>query len=266
MYFPHLNPIAFQIGPLAIRWYGLAYLLAFFWVQWLGKRRLSHEQHCPLSHQQFEDLMFWCMLGVILGGRIGYMGFYQFSHWLAHPLAVFQVWQGGMSFHGGLLGALLAGVVFAQKRHLSCWRLADFMVPMVPIGLGLGRAANFINGELWGRPTHAAWGMIYPWVDHQLRHPSQLYELALEGCVLYGIMALLRRQIPPSYEGVLTCCFMAIYGMLRCCVECFRAPDAQLGLFGALHVSMGQMLSLPMVVIGLWGMVYCTRRQQGDEV
>ncbi len=266
MLFPHIDPVAIKIGPLAIRWYGLAYVVGFLWVQWLGKRRLMHAEQTPgmMQAKHFEDLMFWCMIGVLLGGRVGYMMFYQTTALWQAPFEIFYIWHGGMSFHGGLIGVLCAIHLFAKKHQLHRLRLLDFLAPMVPIGLGLGRLANFINGELWGRPTHGHWGMIFPWVDQQLRHPSQLYECALEGVLLFFVLRWLQRFDCSHTPGFMTGSFAMLYGLFRFLVEFYRQPDAQLGLFFGHLWSMGQLLSLPMMGFGVW-LVYIGQQHKCKE-
>jgi phosphatidylglycerol:prolipoprotein diacylglycerol transferase len=256
--YPEIDPVAIAIGPIRIHWYGIMYALAFGLGWWLLVRRRAR---LGLSAEQVGDFAFACILGVILGGRLGYVLFYNPAYYMGHPLAVFAVWDGGMAFHGGLLGVVVAGVWFARRHRLAILRLADFITPVVPIGLGLGRLGNFINGELWGRPANPElpWAMVFPHVDRVPRHPSQLYELLLEGVALFAVIWALDRRLHGA--GRLFGVLLLGYGLVRFGVEYFRAPDPQLGLL-VLGLSMGQLLSLPMVAVGLWLLV---RRAEGRE-
>ncbi|HKJ72111.1 MAG TPA: prolipoprotein diacylglyceryl transferase [Gammaproteobacteria bacterium] len=246
--YPEIDPVAVAIGPVRIHWYGIMYALAFGLGWWILLRR---RERLGLSREAVGDFAFACILGVILGGRLGYVLFYNLSYYLAHPLAVFAVWDGGMSFHGGLIGVVVAGVWFARSRGLTVLGVADFITPIVPIGLGLGRIGNFINGELWGRPADPSlpWAMVFPHVDRIPRHPSQLYEALCEGVLLFAVLWLLDRRL--SGEGRLFGTFLLGYGCIRFGLEYFRAPDPQLGLL-VLGLSMGQLLSLPMIAAGAW--------------
>ncbi len=255
--FPNFDPIALQIGPLAIRWYGLMYLLAFGLFLLLGKHRAKSEPRWGINTMQVDDLLFYGVLGVVLGGRLGYILFYKPGEYLADPLSVFYVWQGGMSFHGGLLGVLVATWLYARSIRLPWLQVTDFIAPLVPLGLAAGRMGNFINGELWGRPTEVAWGMVFPHVDHLPRHPSQLYQFALEGVALYVVLAWLSRR--PQKRGVVSGAFLAGYAVFRFVAEFAREPDAYLGLLG-LGLTMGQWLSVPMGLIGVAMMVVSARR------
>ena len=250
MYFhPDINPVALHIyGPLSIRWYGISYLLGFYLVWLMGVKNLS--RYPDLNKKIFTDFIYQAMFGVIIGGRLGYVIFYGLNSFMHNPLFIFKVWQGGMSFHGGLIGVVIVTFVFAKKNQLSLWMLADFIVPFAPIGLFFGRAANFINGELWGRVTDVPWAFIFPQVDYNPRHPTQLYEMFFEGFVLFSIMMLLRSlRLPPR---VLTACFMILYALIRFCVEFFREPDPQLGFIIFDFFTMGQLLSVPMILFGLY--------------
>jgi phosphatidylglycerol:prolipoprotein diacylglycerol transferase len=246
MRFPDFDPVFLRIGPLEFRWYGLMYIIGFvaaYFVILAGARRSK----LRLSKDDAADLVFTSALGVVLGGRIGYILFYNFSYYLTHPLKMLAVWEGGMSFHGGLAGALLAGFWFARKHNLGFYPLADLVFLSAPIGLGLGRIGNFINGELYGRLTGVPWGMVFPGGGDLPRHPSQLYEAALEGPVTFAILWLLGRKEPPA--GVIFWSFIGLYGLFRFCVEFFREPDVQMGyLLGSF--SMGQFLSFPMLLLG----------------
>jgi len=253
---PHFDPIAFSVGPLAVRWYGLMYLIAFTLVLLLGRWRIARGL-TELDARDLDDLLFFGMLGTIIGGRLGYVIFYKADHYLQHPLDVFKVWEGGMSFHGGLIGVICAMLFFAKRRGFTFWQIADFVAPLVPTGLAAGRMGNFINGELWGRPTHVPWAMIFPLVDDQPRHPSQLYEVMGEGVLLFLLVWLFARKPRPlaAVSGV----FLIGYGVARFCVEFTREPDDFLGTL-ALGLSMGQWLSLPMIVFGIGVVVWAYRR------
>lgn len=246
--YPDLDPVAIQIGPVAVHWYGLMYAAAFALGWWILQRR---RQRLGLTADQVGDLAFYVILGVILGGRLGYVLFYNPAFYAAHPLQILAVWDGGMAFHGGLVGVVVAGIVFAQRYDLRILELADYLTPVVPIGLGLGRIGNFINGELWGRTADPdlPWAMIFPHVDRLPRHPSQLYEALGEGLLLLAVvLAIDRLRLRP---GRLFGAFLTGYGVVRFLLEYFRAPDPQLGLL-ALGLSMGQWLCLPMIAVGAW--------------
>ncbi len=246
---PQFNPVALQItDSFGIHWYGLMYLIGFVAFLLLGKYQIQHKPWFKWNTQMLDDALFYGALGVILGGRVGYMLFYQFPDLIAHPLNLFKIWQGGMSFHGGFLGVLVA-MYFFTKKHPQPWlKIMDFVAPLVPIGLGAGRMGNFINGELWGRPTGSDYGMIFPQVDQLARHPSQLYEFMLEGLVMFAVLWWFSRK--PRPIGSISAVFLILYGSFRFIVEFTREPDAHLGLLG-LGLSMGQWLSLPMILIGI---------------
>ena len=257
---PQFDPIAFQIGPLAVRWYGLMYLLAFTLVLVLGRWRIARGL-TKLTARDLDDLLFYCMLGTIVGGRLGYVLFYKASHYLAQPLDLFKVWEGGMSFHGGLIGVMLAFLYFAKRRGYTFWQIADFGAPLVPTGLAAGRLGNFINGELWGRPTDLPWAMVFPQAHDGLpRHPSQLYEVGTEGLLLFILVWWFARR--PRPDGAVSGVFLIGYGIARFCVEFTREPDDFLGLL-ALNLSMGQWLSIPMIVFGI-GILVWSRRARAD--
>ncbi|WP_374763361.1 prolipoprotein diacylglyceryl transferase [Yunchengibacter salinarum] len=252
--FPDIGPVMVEIGPVPIRYYSLAYILALL-IGWWFVRRQAATPDAPISRTQVDDLLTWAMLGVIAGGRIGYVLFYNLGHYLDHPSQILRLWDGGMSFHGGFLGVVLALILFCRKHALALWRVGDRVAVIAPVGLFLGRLANFINGELWGRPSDVPWAMVFPADPAALpRHPSQLYEAGLEGLLLFAVLiglyrlTGLARRAPGALVGV----FVAGYGTARFIVEFFRAPDSHLGL--SLGLSQGQWLSLPMVAVGvlLW--------------
>lgn len=252
MIHPQFDPVALQIGPLAVHWYGLMYLLAFIQFLILGRIRVSqaHIQKQGFEVRDVEDILFYGVLGVVLGGRLGYCLFYMPSHYLAHPLDILKVWEGGMSFHGGFLGVLAALALFAKKRQFKFFTVADFIAPLVPFGLAFGRLGNFINGELWGRPTDLPWAMIFPQAGDQLaRHPSQLYQFAGEG-VLLGIFLWLYAKSPRRI-GQVSGAFLLGYGLFRFLAEFAREPDRFLGTL-SMGLSMGQWLSIPMILFGIY--------------
>lgn len=256
--FPQIDPVIFSLGPVSLRWYGLMYLIAFG-LAWFLANRAAKKPGSGWTEQQVSDLLFIGFLGVILGGRIGYVLFYQFELFLAEPLYLFKIWTGGMSFHGGLLGVLLAMAWFAKRNNKAYLVLGDFVAPLIPLGLAAGRLGNFINAELWGRPTDVPWAVLFPGAGPLPRHPSQLYEFALEGIVLFGLIKLYRRFNPPA--GSLGGLFLAGYGSARFFVEFYREPDAHLGLLSA-GMSMGQWLSLPMIIAGIGLIIYANLSHQ----
>ncbi|MCX7631536.1 MAG: prolipoprotein diacylglyceryl transferase [Geminicoccaceae bacterium] len=254
---PAIDPVAFQIGPLAVRWYGLMYLLGFAAFFFLGRMRASRDAWRGIPADLIDDLLFYGVIGVILGGRLGYVLFYKPGHYAAHPLEIFAVWQGGMAFHGGFLGVLVAMALVGRKAGLGFWRVADFVAPLVPLGLAAGRLGNFVNGELWGRVTDVPWGMVFRGAGPEPRHPSQLYQFALEGLALFVILWWFSARPRPA--GAVSGLFLAGYGTLRFVAEFFREPDDFLGLL-ALGLSMGQWLSLPMIAAGIGLMVWAYRK------
>lgn len=248
---PQFDPTAIHLGSFGIHWYGLMYLTGFIAFLLLGRYQVKHKPWFNWSETMIDDALFYGALGVIFGGRLGYVVFYQASYFIQHPLEIFAVWQGGMSFHGGFLGVLVAMFLY-NKKHPQPWLTTmDFIAPLVPVGLGAGRMGNFINGELWGRVTDGSFGMIFPQTDNLVRHPSQLYEFALEGVVLFILLWWFSSKQKPT--GAISALFLIGYGSFRFLVEYTRQPDDFLGLLG-LGLSMGQWLSLPMVLAGLWMM------------
>ncbi|CAK0776097.1 Phosphatidylglycerol--prolipoprotein diacylglyceryl transferase [Azospirillaceae bacterium] len=258
--FPAIDPIAVQIGPLAIRWYALAYLAGFL-LGWRYCLRLA--DHMPKNvartptRQDYDDFLTWAVVGVILGGRSGYVFFYNFSFYLENPLSALMMWHGGMSFHGGLAGVVVATLLFCRQRKLSPFMFGDALACAAPIGLFFGRIANFVNGELWGRVSEVSWAVVFPRGGFLPRHPSQLYEAALEGAVLFLVLFVVAHRGTiagkPLWErpGTLSGVFFIGYGLSRLAVEFFREPDPQLGFLFA-GATMGQLLSAPMLMLGVW--------------
>ncbi|MBU1363022.1 MAG: prolipoprotein diacylglyceryl transferase [Gammaproteobacteria bacterium] len=257
---PQFDPVAFSLGPLSVRWYGLMYLVAFVQFILLGRYRIKSRPGF-LTVEQLDDLLFYGMLGVIVGGRLGQVLFYEPAYYLSNPLEILAVWKGGMSFHGGFLGVLVAVGLWARKLDLNWWDVTDFVAPLVPLGLAAGRLGNFINGELWGRVTDPSlpWAMIFPQSGDMLpRHPSQLYHIGLEGFALFSILWLFSGR--PQQRGAVSGVFLIGYGAFRFITEFFREPDA--GIFGQSYtISMGQWLSLPMVLAGIVLLVLAKRRK-----
>jgi phosphatidylglycerol:prolipoprotein diacylglycerol transferase len=246
--FPQFDPVAISIGPISIHWYGVMYLFAFGGAWALAS---SRREKCTLSwsKEQISDLVFYSSMGAVLGGRLGSVFFYNFDRFIEDPLWLFRVWEGGMSFHGGFLGVLIAVFFYSQSIKRGFWETIDFVAPCVPFGLGAGRLGNFIGGELWGRPTEVPWGMVFPNVDDLARHPSQLYELALEGITLFIIIWWFSAKPRPrmAVSGI----FALFYGSFRFFIEFFREPDMHIGFVFFDWLTMGQLLSLPMVILGL---------------
>jgi len=251
--YPAINPVLVSIGPLAVRWYALAYIVGII-AGWFYARAIVSSPRlwggtAPLTVTDFDDFVIWITLGVILGGRTGYVLFYNFPHFAAHPVEILELWNGGMSFHGGLIGCIVAVVIYALRRGIPMFSLGDVTAAVAPIGLFLGRVANFINGELWGRPSDVPWAMIFPNGGPIPRHPSQLYEAALEGVVLFLFLFLLVRSGALKRRGLVTGAFAVGYGVARITCEFFREPDAQLGfLWGGL--TMGMLLCIPLILAG----------------
>ncbi len=251
--YPQINPVFLEFGPLQFRWYGLMYLIGLAAAYFLMKRKAT-AQALPIRSDQIYDMVVFAAFGVFIGGRIGYTLFYNFPYYSQHPLKIFAVWEGGMSFHGGLLGTVVALLWFSKRRGFSVYTVADLAASVTPIGLGFGRLGNFINGELYGRTTDVSWCMVFPTGGTACRHPSQLYEAGLEGLLLFTTLWLIGRWATPP--GTIFWSFVTGYGLCRLIVELFREPDQHLGfLFG--EITMGQLLSAPMVLVGLimlaWG-------------
>ena len=243
--YPEIDPIIFALGPLKVRWYGLMYVMAFLFAWWLAKRRCQRADS-PVNSEQVDDLLFYGMLGVIVGGRVGYAIVYGWDQLTSDPLYLFKITQGGMSFHGGLAGVMMAMWLYGRKLGHSIWRMTDFVAPIVPLGLGFGRIGNFINGELWGKPTDVAWSFI---VNGVSVHASQLYEAILEGFLLFFVLWFYSSKPRPylAVSGI----FLLLYGIFRFAVEFYRIPDAHLNYLALGWVTMGQILSVPMVLAGL---------------
>lgn len=246
--YPHINPVIVKIGPFQVRWYGVMYLLGFL-SGYLLLKRVVRERGMDVRNKQLEGVLEMAILGVIIGGRLGYVIFYNLPYYLHHPLEIPAFWHGGMSFHGGLLGTVLAGYLYCKRAGLDFWTIADCVVIVVPIGLGLGRLGNFVNGELYGRVTRLPWGMVFPGAGPDPRHPSQIYEFLLEGVVLFIVFWLLRKR--PWPRGHLLALFLFLYGVFRIFVEFFRQPDPQLGLIIG-PFTMGQILSTGMIIAGFF--------------
>ena len=260
--YPEIDPIAVSIGPINIAWYGLTYVagLAFAW--WLGRKR-SRSPGAAVAEDQIDDLIFYAALGIILGGRLGYIIFYGWSGLVADPLRLFRVWEGGMAFHGGFIGVVVAMLLFCRRHRLSSPAVMDFIAPLAPIGLALGRLGNFINQELWGRPTDVPWAMVFPKDPLGLaRHPSQLYQFALEGVLLFLVVYWFTRQPRPTWSAAGL--FLFGYGLLRSFSEFFRQPDAHIGFEAFGWLTRGQLLSIPMLVGGLLLMLWAYRRQPSN--
>ncbi|WHI51612.1 prolipoprotein diacylglyceryl transferase [Microbulbifer sp. MLAF003] len=261
--YPEIDPVAIAIGPLKVHWYGLMYLFGFIAAWWLALRR-STKPWSPVIKSEVEDLILYCAIGVVVGGRLGYMFFYNLPQLIENPLSLLKVWEGGMSFHGGLVGVMLATVLYARKIGTTFPVLIDFVAPLVPIGLGLGRMGNFIGQELWGRPTEGPWGMVFPRDPELLsRHPSQLYQAFLEGLVLFAVLWWFSSKPRPrlAVGGM----FVLLYGIFRFLVEFVREPDGHIGfdLFG--WMTRGQLLSLPMILAGIALLVWSYRTQPLPE-
>lgn len=251
--YPKFDPIAFSLGPIKVHWYGLMYLVGFA-AAWLLALSRAKKPYWNWTTSQVSDLIFYAALGVILGGRIGYIIFYNLPYYYHHPLQMLEVWDGGMSFHGGMLGVVVAMWLYSYKMKCSVWDLTDFAAPLVPIGLACGRLGNFINGELWGRVTNVPWAMVFPHAGPLPRHPSQLYEFALEGVALFILLWVFSRKQRPRFA--VSAMFLTGYGIFRFFCEFFRQPDPQYGFLLWGWVTMGQILSAPMIVGGIYALIW----------
>lgn len=262
LHYPNINPVAFKLGPLQVHWYGLMYLIGFAGGWLLACWRAKNQPWRGWNCDQVSDLLFYVALGVILGGRIGYMLFYEFSVFWQHPTTLFRIWDGGMSFHGGFLGVAVALAWFSYRSGKSFFAVADFMVPVVPIGLAAGRIGNFINGELWGRVSSVPWAMQFPGAGPLPRHPSQLYEFFFEGVVLFIVLWLYsaKKRPAPSVSAL----FLFLYGCFRFMLEFLRQPDPQLGFVALGWLTRGQELSIPMVLAGLLIFIWAHKRGVHD--
>lgn len=247
MWVHNIDPVAISVGPLQVHWYGLMYLIGFAAAWWLGVVR-ARKPGSGWHEEEISDLIFWGAMGVVLGGRIGYVLFYNFDKFLADPLWLFAVWEGGMSFHGGLLGVVAVLYWFGRQHNKSLFEMTDFVAPLIPIGLGAGRVGNFIGGELWGRVTDVSWGVVFPRAGDLPRHPSQLYEFALEGVVLFVVLWWFSSK--PRPRMAVSGLFLVLYGLFRSLVEFVREPDSHLQFIAFEWLTMGQLLSVPMVVLG----------------
>ncbi|MDR0183378.1 prolipoprotein diacylglyceryl transferase [Lysobacter arvi] len=275
-----IDPIAFHLGPLQVHWYGIMYLLGFGTAWWLGRLRVRAGRLPGVNEQAYGDLLFYAMLGVVLGGRLGYVFFYSFGDLLRDPLMLFRIWEGGMSFHGGLIGVVAAAWWWSWKHKLHLMDTVDFLAPLVPPGLGFGRLGNYIGGELWGKYTQAGWGVVFPRAEAELagmslpqlqaqfatgaldrfaRHPSQLYQAALEGLTMFLVLWWFSSRPRPRYA--VSGLFALLYGCFRFLVEFVRVPDAQLGYLAFGWLTMGQVLSLPLIALGLYWLFVWSRRQ-----
>lgn len=261
--YPDIDPVAFRLGPIAVHWYGLMYAVGFLSAWWLGRLR-ARRPDAPLRPKDVDDLLIYGALGAVLGGRIGYVLFYDLGTFLGNPLYLLQIWQGGMSFHGGLLGVAFAIWLYQRRRHGSFLAMTDFVAPLAPIGLGAGRFGNFINGELWGAPTTLPWGMVYPPLGDAARHPSMLYEMLLEGAVLFVILWWFTSK--PRPRAAATGLFLLGYGCFRFLVEFVRLPDAHIGYLALGWLTMGHLLSLPMIIGGLALLGWAYRDSLGSRV
>ena len=263
--FPDIDPILISVGPLAVHWYGLGYVVGILFSWWYTKRLLASDglwrgNASPAQPVVMDDFVLWAALGVVAGGRIGYVLFYDLQRFASDPLAAFAIWEGGMSFHGGLLGVILAMVLFARSRGIPVWSMLDMVAAGVPVGLGLVRVANFINSELWGRVTDVPWAFVFPNGGPEPRHPSQLYEAFLEGLVLFLVLRFLTHtRLKLKAPGFVGGAFIAGYGLARIFVEFFRVPDIQIGYLLGGWLTMGMVLSTPMVVLGVWSMIRANR-------
>ena len=260
--YPNIDPVFLRIGPVQLRWYGPMYMLSFI-IGFFVMRRYAKYRKLNLSTDDLYDLLFYLILGVMVGGRLGYVLFYDLSTYIRDPLSIFAIWQGGMSFHGGFVGMVLATIWITRKKRWDFWQIADLVSAVAPIGLGLGRIGNFINGELYGRPTNVAWAMVFPEGGNVPRHPSQIYEVLLEGLLLFFILRWIYRK--NFYRGTVFWALLAFYGLFRFLVEFVREPDVQIGLdLGPF--TRGQELTFPMLVIGTAMMIIYARRRPQEPM
>lgn len=261
--FPNFDPVLFQIGFFAVRWYSLAYIVGLL-LAWALVRRMSRFTNSTFTVLKVDDFLVWATIGIVAGGRLGYVLFYQLPYFCEYPLQIFALWKGGMSFHGGLIGMIIATLWFCRKKDINVWMVGDMLAAVAPIGLFLGRLANFINGELWGRVTTSVpWAMIFPEAGDLPRHPSQLYEALTEGLLLFVILNLVwwKSEKYRRRYGFTCGLFFLLYGSFRFCMECFREPDPFLGYF-ADYLTMGQLLCLPMILFGLWCIAFSSPKSR----
>lgn len=269
--FPQIDPVIFAIGPVAVRWYGLGYVAGILFAWWYGRRLVSNPHlwrngTAPMTPADLDDFVIWAAIGIVVGGRLGYVLFYDFARIVADPLSVLAIWQGGMSFHGGFLGATIAMIAFARRRGIPVWSMMDTIACGVPVGLGLVRIANFINSELWGRVTDMPWAVLFPNGGPLPRHPSQFYEAILEGLVLFLLLRFLthgRKKL--KTPGIVSGTFVAGYGLSRITIEFFREPDAHIGYLAGGWLTMGMVLSLPMLILGIWAVTHSIRNSRPSE-
>ena len=263
--FPNIDPVAIQVGPLAIHWYGIAYIAGILFGWWYAKRLIANtalwgSAGPSMKPEDIDDFLVWAAVGIVVGGRVGYVLFYDLPRYLANPSDIFAVWQGGMSFHGGFLGTTLAMIIFARRRGIRVWSLFDVIAAGTPVALGLVRCTNFINSELWGRPTDVPWAIEFPTGGPFTRHPSQLYEALLEGLVLFLVLRIVTHVFRKlDHPGFVSGVFVMGYALSRIFVEFFREPDAQIGYLAGGWLTMGMVLSVPMLLVGLWAVVTARR-------
>jgi len=261
--YPEIDPVALDLGAIKIRWYGITYIAGIAIAWWLLLRRARHSAGAWDS-EQISDLIFYGVIGVILGGRLGSVLFYNLPYYLSHPLDILKIWQGGMSFHGGMIGVLVAVWFFARKTGRGFFEISDYIAPVIPVGLGFGRIGNFINGELWGAPTDLPWAMVFPAADQLPRHPSQLYQALLEGLVLF--VALWWFSARPRPRMAVSGLFLLLYGVFRTAVEFVREPDAHIGYLAGGWLTMGQALSVPMILAGACMLFLAYQQRHGSQV
>ena len=263
--FPSIDPVVVRIGPLAVHWYGLGYVVGILFAWWYARRLVGNDRlwagaKAPITAADIDDFLVWAAAGVVLGGRLGYILFYDFARYIDNPADILAVWRGGMSFHGGLAGVTVAMILYARRRGFSAWSLFDVIAAGVPVGFGLVRVTNFVNSELWGRPSDAPWAFVFPTGGPEPRHPSQLYEALLEGVALFVVLRLLTHSaLKLKQPGFVAGAMVAFYGGARIFVEFFREPDAHIGYLVGGWLTMGMVLSLPMALLGLWAMARARR-------